>query len=105
MRNGEYLANFGPTDQWSIINWLMKDWGSRFTDTKRAVIEWLACEVECAEWVRVSGYATPGGDPVFKCGACGNHEHVYGVEHSFNRSAICPVCGRFNMYPIGGDSQ
>lgn len=102
MRNGEYLSDFGPIDQWQIIDWLVNDYSKRGIDSRRAIIEWLAGEVVCAEWVRVHGYATPGGDPVFKCGSCGGHEHVYGIEHRYNRQVICPVCGKFMVYPIGG---
>ena len=105
MRNGEFLADFGPVNQWQIIDWLINDYCQRSSDPKRAAIEWLAGEVMCSEWVPVRGYATPGGDPVFKCRACGGHEHVYGIEHRYNRRVICPDCGCFMTYPIGGDSQ
>lgn len=32
------------------------------------------------KWVKVSGYFTPGGDPVWKCSECGKGMHVYGIE-------------------------
>ena len=52
------------------------------------------------EWVKVSGYFTPGGDPVWKCSECGKGMHVYGIEaNSYNRDyadgqwVSCPNCG------------
>ena len=49
-------------------------------------------------WVRVHGYCTPGGDPVFKCSNCGEDVHVYGIEHSFNEHEVCKNCGSHNKY-------
>lgn len=49
-------------------------------------------------WVKVHGYYTAGGDPVYKCSNCGISEHVYGIEHPEKRSR-CNVCGSFNKYP------
>ena len=31
-------------------------------------------------WVKMSGYATPGGDPVWCCSECGKGIHTYGIE-------------------------
>lgn len=52
------------------------------------------------KWVKVHGYATPGGDPVWKCSECGKGVHVYGVEHrsygedvSDGQWKACPNCG------------
>ena len=51
-------------------------------------------------WMKVGGYATPGGDPVWCCSECGKGLHVYGVEHNSYGSDIadhqwvaCPNCG------------
>ena len=51
-------------------------------------------------WVKVGGYFTPGGDPVWKCSECGKGMHVYGIEApSYNRDyadgqwVACPNCG------------
>ena len=51
-------------------------------------------------WKKVSGYATPGGDPVWQCSECGKGLHVYGVEASTYGSDVadhqwvaCPNCG------------
>ena len=53
-----------------------------------------------ARWVKVSGYATPGGDPVWACSNCGKGLHVYGIEHGTYGEDIadhqwvaCPNCG------------
>lgn len=55
--------------------------------------------VKRGHWVRVSGYATPGGDPVWKCSECGKGVHVYGIEAlSYQRDVSdqqwvsCPNC-------------
>ena len=52
------------------------------------------------KWVKVSGYATPGGDPVWCCSECGKGLHVYGIEHgtygadvSDGQWVACPNCG------------
>lgn len=51
-------------------------------------------------WVRVHGYCTPGGDPVWACSECGKGVHVYGIEHGTYGADIadgqwvaCPNCG------------
>ena len=53
-----------------------------------------------ARWIKVGGYATPGGDPVWKCSNCGKGVHVYGIEANSYQSDIadgqwiaCPNCG------------
>lgn len=52
------------------------------------------------KWIKVSGYFTPGGDPVWECSECGKGRHVYGVEHgtygadiSDGQWVACPNCG------------
>lgn len=54
-----------------------------------------------ARWIRVPGYATPGGDPVWRCSKCGKGIHVYGIEHGSYGADVadgqwkaCPNCGR-----------
>ena len=50
-------------------------------------------------WVKVRGFFTPGGDPVWQCSECGKGRHVYGVEHgtygadvSDGQWLACPNC-------------
>lgn len=51
------------------------------------------------KWKQVHiGDMSPGGTPVFACGACGGSEHLHGVEFS-RRKVICDNCGRINIYP------
>ena len=52
------------------------------------------------KWVKVPGYCTPGGDPVWCCSECGKGTHVYGIEHgTYGRDVAdgqwvaCPNCG------------
>lgn len=52
------------------------------------------------KWIKVGGYFTPGGDPVWKCSECGKGMHVYGIEApSYNTNyadgqwVACPNCG------------
>ena len=61
----------------------------------------IAVSNEIACWEKVSGYATPGGDPVWRCSKCGKGIHVYGIEHGTYGADIadgqwkaCPNCGR-----------
>lgn len=51
-------------------------------------------------WIKVPGYATPGGDPVWCCSECGKGVHVYGIEHGTYGGDVadgqwvaCPNCG------------
>lgn len=72
-------------------------------DVERALKEMPAIEsapVVHGRWVKVSGYATPGGDPVWKCSECGKGVHVYGIEHGTYGAEVadgqwvsCPNCG------------
>ena len=55
--------------------------------------------VKRGKWIRVSGYFTPGGDPVWKCSECGKGVHVYGIEASSYQRDVsdqqwvsCPNC-------------
>lgn len=79
------------------------DWLSGIRD---AVIELeslptVELEQKKGHWVKVGGYFTPGGDPVWKCSECGKGMHVYGIEEiSYNRNytdghqwVACPNCG------------
>ena len=58
-------------------------------------------EQKKGKWLEVSGYFTPGGDPVWKCSECGKGTHVYGIEANSYNSDItdghqwvtCPNCG------------
>lgn len=57
-------------------------------------------ERKTGKWIHVTGYCTPGGDPVWACSECGKGEHVYGIEYqtySHNVSdgqwVSCPNCG------------
>ena len=50
-------------------------------------------------WVKVGGFVTPGGDPVWQCSECGKGRHVYGIEHgtygadvSDGQWVACPNC-------------
>ena len=59
-----------------------------------------ALDRRIGKWIKVSGYATPGGDPVWCCSECGKGLHVYGVEHgtygadiSDGQWVACPNCG------------
>ncbi len=52
------------------------------------------------KWVKVNGYATPGGDPVWKCSKCGKGRHIFGIEHGSYGTDVadhqwvaCPNCG------------
>ena len=49
-------------------------------------------------WIKISGYCTAGGDPVYACSNCGGSEHVYGIEHR-KRKTVCDNCGSINIYP------
>lgn len=58
-----------------------------------------AAPVVYGRWVKVPGYATPGGDPVWRCSECGKGVHVYGIEHGTYGAEVadgqwvsCPNC-------------
>ena len=55
--------------------------------------------VKHGRWVKVGGFFTPGGDPVWQCSECGKGRHVYGIEHgtygadvSDGQWLACPNC-------------
>ena len=57
-------------------------------------------EQKIGHWITISGFATPGGDPVWACSNCGKGMHVYGIEHGSYGADIadhqwvaCPNCG------------
>ncbi len=57
-------------------------------------------ERKTGKWIKVHGYCTPGGDPVWACSECGKGIHVYGIEHGTYGADIaddqwkaCPNCG------------
>lgn len=57
-------------------------------------------ERNTGHWVKVHGFVTPGGDPVWACSECGKGIHVYGIEHgtygadvSDGQWKACPNCG------------
>lgn len=59
----------------------------------------VASERKTGKWLKVGGYVTPGGDPVWCCSECGKGMHVYGIEHRTYGSDIsdgqwvaCPNC-------------
>lgn len=65
-----------------------------------AVIQCYNSSIKHGKWVKIPGYATPGGDPVWGCSECGKGIHVYGIEHGSYGSDIsdgqwvaCPNCG------------
>lgn len=57
-------------------------------------------ESKTGKWIKVYGFATPGGDPVWRCSECGKGLHIYGIEASTYGADIaehqwvsCPNCG------------
>lgn len=57
-------------------------------------------ERKTGKWVKVYGFVTPGGDPVWCCSECGRGLHVYGIEHRTYGADVadgqwvaCPNCG------------
>lgn len=72
----------------------------RWTKVIRNTVEEIRGTTAVGEWVKVHGFCTPGGDPVWKCSNCGKGMHVYGVEHGSygadiadNQWVACPNCG------------
>lgn len=81
--------------------WL-NDWNEGETDVE--VVAYIpVSDVKIrpkGKWIRVGGYATPGGDPVWRCSNCGKGKHVWGIEHNSYGADIadhqwvaCPNCG------------
>ncbi len=77
-----------------------KHWDGHTEDDAETRLMSLEPERKIGKWVMVGGFATPGGDPVWKCPECGKGVHVYGVEHgSYGRDiadhqwVACPNCG------------
>lgn len=105
MKNKEYMLNLRPDDCYTVMNWLMHDYGIRYTNMRYAVCSWMESETIIGEWRHVPGYMTAGGDPVWCCPKCGGTEHVYGIEHPTGRRIICGQCGCFNLYTLDADAS
>jgi len=72
----------------------------RWSKIINQTVEEIRGTTAVGEWVKVHGFATPGGDPVWKCSNCGKGVHVYGIEHGTYGADIadhqwvaCPNCG------------
>ena len=72
----------------------------RFSKIINQTVEEIRRTTAIGLWVKVHGFATPGGDPVWKCSNCGKGRHVFGVEHhsygadiADNQWVACPNCG------------
>lgn len=73
---------------------------SDFTDACDAICTAPVIEErKTGKWIKVHGYCTPGGDPVWACSECGKGIHVYGIEHgtygadvSDGQWKACPNC-------------
>jgi hypothetical protein len=81
--------------------WL-SDWNEGETDVEViAFIPVSDIEIKLkGKWIRVGGYVTPGGDPVWRCSNCGKGKHVWGIEHNSYGADVadqqwvaCPNCG------------
>ena len=72
----------------------------RWTKVIRKMVEEVRQGRPKGKWVKLHGYVTPGGDPVWCCSECGKEIHVYGIEHGSYGADIadhqwvaCPNCG------------
>ena len=72
----------------------------RFSKIINQTVEEVRGTTAIGEWVKVHGFVTPGGDPVWQCSNCGKGIHVFGVEHhsygadiADNQWVACPNCG------------
>ena len=88
--NGETIVGFG-TYKPEVLSQYLREYFIPSAEPER----------KTGKWIEVYGYATPGGDPVWKCSECGKGIHVYGIEApSYNRDytdghqwVACPNCG------------
>lgn len=52
-----------------------------------------------AKWIKLVGFATPGGDPCYKCSNC-HHTFVFGIEQEIKTPPEeCPSC-HFKMMKL-----
>ena len=94
------FAGFVP---WAIDSSEDDAYARGLDDAYHALMEAPAVDakpIRRGRWVRVSGYVTPGGDPVWKCSECGKGVHIYGIEASSYQKDVsdqqwvsCPNCG------------
>ena len=42
--NQQWLATLKPDEWWNVVDWLYHDYGKRWTDSRPAIIDWLAEE-------------------------------------------------------------
>ena len=94
---GKLINDEGKIEEWKIWSAILTE----RTAFKHDVFDAPTInQEETGEWVKVHGYATPGGDPVWACPKCGKGIHVYGIEHGTYGKDIadhqwvaCPNCG------------
>lgn len=103
----DYENEYRYTNQLLLVDenfeyyWL-NDWNEGETDVE--VIAYIpVSDVRIntkGKWIRVGGYVTPGGDPVWRCSNCGKGKHVWGIEHNSYGADVadhqwvsCPNCG------------
>ena len=53
MTNQEFLATLEPEQCYAVIDWLFHRWGMQWTDTRDAIILWLAEEYKPENFERV----------------------------------------------------
>ena len=84
------------------VKWQIQEWINELTEAMDMLdfIPSADTPTKTGTWIKVHGYATPGGDPVWKCSECGKGQHVYGIEAGSYGADIadhqwvaCPNCG------------
>lgn len=88
-------------DDWN--QGVVTSWANAFSECAEMILDIPPADVRPVvrgKWIKVGGFYTPGGDPVWECSECGKGRHVYGVEHgtygadiSDGQWVACPNCG------------
>lgn len=53
MTNKEFISTLEPDKYYNVIDWLFHRWGLQWTDTRSAVILWLAEEYKPENFERI----------------------------------------------------
>ena len=95
--NNCYECKFTSCDV--LPRWAGAKYFENYRNKRHKNCPFNAMERKTGHWVKVGGFVTPGGDPVWRCSECGKGMHTYGIEApsyagdvSDHQWVSCPNC-------------
>jgi len=89
-----FLSGLTPEEQYEKLKWLFTDYGMQHTDSRQAIIQWLASHPERkGKWIgkHERGLFSHPNSITYQCSECGYSIYtVFGMPTTTN---YCPNCG------------